>query len=147
RLKHFLTEAGKRGIVVEFVFFCPLYEENLWEVNPMHVRNNRNGVGNCPRDEVYTLKHEDLLARQLAFVRKVVAELNAYDNLYYEICNEPYFGGVALDWQARVAGAIVATEETLANQHMIAQNIANEKAKVEQPVHPSVSILNFHYAD
>ena len=27
-------------------------------------------------------------------VRKVVRELNEFDNVYFEICNEPYFGGV-----------------------------------------------------
>ena len=49
----------------------------------------------------YTLKHDDLLERQLAFVRKAVTELNGFDNVYFEICNEPYFGGVTLDWQAQ----------------------------------------------
>ena len=36
-----------------------------------------------------------MVARHEAFVRKVVGELKEFDNLYYEICNEPYFGGVA----------------------------------------------------
>ncbi len=26
--------AGDRGVAVEFVFFCPFYDENLWEINP-----------------------------------------------------------------------------------------------------------------
>ena len=37
---------GKRGIIVEFVLFCPFYEENLWEVNPMNARNNVGGRAN-----------------------------------------------------------------------------------------------------
>lgn len=147
RLKAFLTEAGKRGIVVEFVLFCPFYEQPLWDVNPMNARNNVNDVGACPREEAYTLKHPDLLEKQLAYVRKVVTELNAFDNLYYEICNEPYFGGVTLEWQEKIAETIVETEDALPNEHMIAQNIANEKAKVDAPVHPAVAILNFHYAE
>ena len=98
-----------------------------------------------PRTEVFTLKHADLLQRQLAFVRKAVTELNPFDNVYFEICNEPYFGGVTLDWQRRVADLIVATEHDLPNQHLIAQNIANGKAEVKDP-HPAVSIFNFHYA-
>ena len=48
-----------------------------------------------PRNEVFTLKHPEMVARHEAFVRKVVGELKGFDNLYYEICNEPYFGGVA----------------------------------------------------
>jgi hypothetical protein len=145
RLKEFVTEASRRGIVVEYVLFCPLYEDVLWDVNPMNARNNVNGVGKVPREQVYTLDHPDLLARQLAFVRKAVAELNAFDNVYFEICNEPYFGGVTLAWQHKVADTIVETEKGLPNRHLIAQNIANGSARVTDP-HPGVSILNFHYA-
>ncbi len=145
RLRRFMTEAGRRGIVVEFVLFCPFYEENLWSVNPMNGRNNRNGVGHCPRDEAYTLKHPDLLRRQVALVTRLVTELNAFDNLYFEICNEPYFGGVTLDWQRKISEAIAAAEEDLPNKHLIAQNIANGSARITNP-DPWVSIFNFHYA-
>ncbi len=147
RLKAFLSEARTRGIVVELVLFCPFYKEALWAVNPMNARNNVNGVGDIPREEAYTLRHPDLLERQVAFVRHVVRAVNAFPNLYFEICNEPYFGGVTLDWQEKIAAAIAETEASLPNTHLIAQNIANKKAKVKAPVHPRVSILNFHYAD
>ena len=145
RLKSFLTEASKRGIVVEFVLFCPFYDEGLWAVNAWNPRNNINGSPDIPSKEVYTLKHPAMLERQAAFVRMVVTELNGFDNLYYEICNEPYFGGVTLDWQAAIAGEIAAAETSLPNRHLIAQNIANNSAKVEHP-NPLVSIFNFHYA-
>jgi hypothetical protein len=147
RLTAFLAEAQKRGIVVELVLFCPLYDEALWTVNPMNARNNVNGVGAMPREEVYTLKHPELLRRQLAVVRHIVTAVNAFPNLTFEICNEPYIGGVTLDWQGRIAAAIVEAESALPNKHLIAQNIANNKAKVDRPVHPEVDILNFHYAD
>lgn len=145
RLRDFVSEASSRGIVVEYVLFCPLYDESLWDANPMNARNNVNGVGKCPREEVYTLKHPDLLKRQLAFVRKAVSELNEFDNVYFEICNEPYFGGVTLDWQRKVSDTIVATEKGLPRRHLIAQNIANGSARVANP-DPNVSIFNFHYA-
>ncbi len=83
--------------------------------------------------------------KQESFVRKVVRELNDFDNLYFEICNEPYFGGVTLEWQARIASVIVDAERDLPRKHLIAQNIANEKAQIERP-NPAVSIFNFHYA-
>lgn len=146
RLRAFVHTADKHGVIVEFVLFCPLYEDVLWDVNPMNTRNNRNNVGDCPREEVYTLKHPKLLEKQLAFVREVVTRLNAFDNLYFEICNEPYFGGVTLEWQARIAEEIAATERTLPKKHLIAQNVANAKAIVDKPVHPEVDIINFHYA-
>jgi hypothetical protein len=145
RLKAFVAAASERGIVVEYVLFCPFYEEDLWAVNPMNARNNVNGVGKIPRNEAYTGKHRDLQEKQEAFVRKAVRELNGFDNVYFEICNEPYFGGVTLDWQARIAAVIAETERDLPHKHLLAQNIANEKARIERP-NPAVSIFNFHYA-
>jgi hypothetical protein len=145
RLKNFVAAAAERGIVVEFTLFCPFYEENLWDINPMNGRNNVNGERAIKRTEAYTLKHPDLQQKQEAFVRKAITELNGFDNLYFEICNEPYFGGVTFDWQARIASVIVDTEKQLPRKHLIAQNIANEKARIERP-HPAVSIFNFHYA-
>ena len=145
RLKDFLTQAGKRGVVVEYVLFCTLYNDALWNVNPMNPKNNVNAVADPGRTEVFTLKHKDLLAFQEAFVRKTVAELNGFDNVYFEICNEPYFAGVADDWQAHIAQVIVDAEKELPNRHLIAQNIANDRKKVDKAT-PGVSILNFHYA-
>ena len=121
RLRSFIAAAGVRGVVVEVVLFCPFYEENLWQVNPLHARNNVAGLGNMPRTEVFTLRHPSIVTVQEALVRKLVVELHPFDNLYYEICNEPYFGGVTLDWQARIARVIVQTESKLGGrQHMIA---------------------------
>ena len=65
------------------------------------------------RTDVYTLKHKDLLDVQDAMVRKIVETLKDFDNLYYEICNEPYFGGVTLEWQYRIAQTIVEAEKQL----------------------------------
>jgi hypothetical protein len=145
RLETFLAEAGRRGIVVELVLFCPFYEDSMWDVSPMNARNNANAVETCPRTEVYTLRHPKLLERQDALVRKLVNELKEFDNLYYEICNEPYFGGVTLEWQAHIAATIVDAERNFPTRHLIAQNIANGKAKIERP-DPAVSLFNFHYA-
>ena len=41
---------------------------------------------------------------------------------------------------------IAETEKTLGVSHLISRNVANDKAKVENP-YPAVSILNFHYAN
>jgi hypothetical protein len=145
RLNAFLEQAAEQGIIVEFSLFCPFYEQVLWDANPLNARNNIQNIGKCPREEVYTLKHADVTRVQIRFVQEVVRRLNRFDNLYYEICNEPYFGGVTLDWQARIAQAIADTERDLPKKHLIAQNIANDKARVDQP-NPLVSIFNFHYA-
>jgi hypothetical protein len=78
-------------------------------------------------------------------VRKFVEELKEFDNIYYEICNEPYFGGVTIEWQHHIADVIAAAQKSHPHPKLIAQNIANNQARVENP-HPAVSIFNFHYA-
>ena len=144
RLKDFLTHAARRGVVVELTLFCPLYRDDLWEASPMNAANNVNDVGTCEREEVFAAKHDGLLDVQLAFTRKVVNELRDFDNLYYEVCNEPYFGGVTLEWQHKIVDAIVETEREFPAKHLISMNIANGSQKVTDP-HPNVSIFNFHY--
>jgi hypothetical protein len=145
RLRDFVNEAGKRGVVVELVLFCPFYEDIMWKLSPMNAVNNINGIGKMARTEVYTLKYPDLLAVQDAMVRRIVKELKDFDNLYYEICNEPYFGGVTLEWQTHIADTIAEAEADLEVKHLIAQNIANKYQKITEP-NPQVSIFNFHYA-
>ena len=145
RLKDFVSQASQRGIVVELALFCPFYEDSMWNLSPMKSANNVNGIGNVPRTEVYTLKHQDLLAVQEALVRKIVAELAEFDNLYFEVCNEPYFGSVTGEWQDRIIATILAAEANRPHRHLIAQNIANGSQQIENP-NPAVSIFNFHYA-
>ncbi|HEV3083136.1 MAG TPA: cellulase family glycosylhydrolase [Gemmataceae bacterium] len=146
RLKDFVAQASQRGIVVELNLFTPMYEDPQWNYSPMKASNNVNGIGNVGKHAVYTTDKEPaLLAVQEAMVRKIVSELNDFDNLYYEVCNEPYFGGVTRAWQDHITDVIVATEKTLPKRHLISWNIANDYARIRDP-HPAVSIFNFHYA-
>jgi len=146
RMKTFLKQAGKRGIIVELVLFCPFYADSMWKLSPMNAANNVNGIGKIARDAAYNRdKNGDLQATQEALVKKLVVELNEFDNLYFEVCNEPYFGGVTDDWQRRIIDVIVDTEKSLPDKHLIALNVANGSKKIERP-HPAVSIFNFHYA-
>ncbi len=144
RLKDFMNQASEAGVVVEMNLWCPNYEESLWKASPLNAANNINNVGNCGKDEAYTLKHADLLEIQEATTRKIVHELRDYDNLFYEICNEPYFAGVTLEWQHKIADIIVDAEKDYPAKHLISQNVANGRARVNQP-HPAISIFNFHY--
>jgi len=146
RLRDFVKQAGRRGVVVEINLFCPFYDESQWRLSAQNPINNVNGIGNVARTNVYTLdKNGGLLALHDAMTRKIVTELNGFDNLYYEICNEPYFGGVTMEWQRHIADVIAGTEKSLPNRHLISQNIANGSQPITQP-HPAVSIFNFHYA-
>lgn len=146
RLKTLMTEASKRNIIVEFTLFCPFYEDTMWIYSPMHPGNNVNNTPDIPRTDVYTLnKNGALLEIQKKLVQKLVTELNGFDNLMFEICNEPYFGGVMMDWQHAIADLIVETEKSLPKKHLITQNIANGASVIQDP-HPAVSVFNYHYA-
>jgi hypothetical protein len=145
RLHDFIQQAARRGIVVEVNLFCPYYEQSMWQVSPLNARNNVNAIGNVSRTEALTMRNPRLLAVQDAMVRKIVTELNPFDNVYYEICNEPYFGGVTLDWQQHISAVVASTEEHLPHRHLISQNVSNGSVLVEIPL-PNVSILNFHYS-
>ncbi len=146
RLKDFVFTAGSKGVIVELALFCPFYEDKQWSLSPMNGRNNINNIDTMPRTDVYTLdKNKGLLDVQEKLVRKIVIELKDYDNVMYEICNEPYFGGVTIQWQHHIADVISEAEKDFPAKHLITQNIANGSAKIEDP-HPAVSLFNFHYA-
>ncbi len=72
RLKDFVAYAGRNGVVVELVLFCPLYEDSMWSVSPMNIRNNVNGIGDVARTDVLALKDARLTGVQDAMVRKIV---------------------------------------------------------------------------
>jgi len=146
RLRAFVGEARRRGVVVEMNLFCPFYDEAQWAISPMNAANNINGLGTVARTNVYTMdRHGGLLAVHEALTRKLVTELNSFDNVYYEVCNEPYFGGVSLYWQHHIAETIVDAERALPFKHLISRNVNNGREKVTA-LHPAFSILNFHYA-
>jgi hypothetical protein len=117
-----------------------------WKLSPFNIKNNVNKLGDIPRTDVYTLdKNKGLLAVQEKMVRKIVTELKDFPNVFYEICNEPYFGGVTLEWQKYISKVITNAEKSFGFKHLISQNIANGSLKIQDP-DPLVSVFNFHYA-
>ena len=145
RLRDFCQQASQRGVIVEVAMFCPYYGDEQWNISPLKVDNNINSLGNVPREEALTMKHPSLVAVHDAMVRKIVHELRDFHNIYYEVCNEPYFGGVTLEWQNHIIDTIIDAESDFPNKHLIAQNIANKAAKIDD-LNQAVSIFNFHYA-
>ncbi len=166
RLKDFIAKADARGIVVEVVMFSNWYGKGT--MSPLHPGNNVNELAPVAPDDVHTLDNGGLLVRQEAMVRKVVAELNAFDNVYFEIQNEPdatspetreippvadakgpkrvkVATAASLAWQARVAEWIADQERRLPRRHLIAQGFANTGVVLTE-VAPQVSVVNFHYA-
>jgi hypothetical protein len=173
RLKAFVIEAGKRGIVVEVTLFSSHYDDGAWDASPFHPSNNVNDTNPIDRRKLHTLDNGNILAHQERLVRALVRELNEFDNITFEIQNEPWSDRTAVAgsvnpylneqqrgkwpnsidvadaesvaWQARVAAWITDEESRLPNRHLIAQNYCNFGYPVPELV-PGVSILNFHYA-
>lgn len=146
RWRDFVTQASRRGIIVEVNLFCPQYGEAQWKLSPFNVANNSNGVGNVGRKDIYTLDmHGGTMIYQEKFVRRLVAELKDFDNIYYEICNEPYADNLPMAWQHHIIDVLTDAEKDFAEKHLISLNISNYAEKVMNP-HPAVSIFNFHYA-
>ena len=151
RLKDFCQKAYDRDIIVEIPLFCPFYSgdprviDKNWEVSPLHYGNNINSLDEIKPNEAYTLKSEKLTEYQKKLTIKIVSELNDFDNIYYEPCNEPYFDGVRDEWQDFIINTIVDTEKALPKKHLIAQDICNGYEIITN-YNKNVSVFNFHYA-
>ena len=149
RMKDFITEAGKRNIIVELDLFSCIYDTVQWKLSPLYHSNNINNM-QIIRDwkEVLSLRHPELLDVQVKMAKKIVSELKDFDNLYYEICNEPYFGDtLALrEWEEYMSSVVADAEKDFVNKHLISNNVQNFKKLVPEP-RKHVSIYNFHYAE
>ncbi len=126
RLRRFLTRASELGIVVELTIFSNTYTDQVWALNPLRTRNNIQGVGKVDFPEYNTLRDKDLVGRQLAYARKVVRETAGFDNVYYEICNEPGGGfpnhatPAEVDaWQIEVERVIREELKRLGRTHLV----------------------------
>lgn len=159
-----LHEAGKYGIELEIILFGMLHRLGKdgigpWGICPMNAANNVNGVGDIPYWEFQSLRHSRFLVpRQDEYIRKMVTELNEFDNLHWEICNEPYTvpapdmaleeltgeENMRLAWQQHVADVIWECEGSLPNRHMISCNYQAGIFKVERPLN-HVDLYCFHY--
>lgn len=173
RCKDFLAEAAKAGIVVEISLFSSTYGDVQWTVSPFNSANNVNNTEVTDWKKVTTLENGNVLQFQEQYVRKLVREANGFDNVIFEIQNEPwsdrpvlasvvnpYLQKPARDnypnsvdladeasiaWQGKVAEWIASEEATLPNKHLIAQNYCNFYFPVRTLL-PQASIVNFHYA-
>ena len=127
RLHGFVTLASELGVLIEVTLFSNSYHDGIWALNPLHSANNLQGIGELPSSNFYlTGSSQPLWAKQEEYARKMVMELNRYDNIYFEICNEPgtfdpeTVPPAVIDaWQKRVAGVIRETEAGLPNRHLI----------------------------
>ena len=151
RLKDYVTKCGKHGVICEIVLFCNPYNDRQYNWFPCSKISNVNDIGKdlSERREFLTLDVPSILKFQERFVRKIVTELNKFDNVYYEICNEPYGRTFPKEWKkkgdawhAHLARFIHQIEKDLPKQHLVAVNVPDSEALIKNP---NIHILNHHY--
>ncbi len=172
RLKDFMTVAAEHDIIVEITLFSSIYRDKHWDICPQNPANNINIAHDVSRFNAHTLNNGTLFKFQESFVRKLVQELNGFDNFFFEIQNEPwsdhtvpiyniihkealnpgdwsykadFADKASMAWQEKLATMIVEEESKLPQKHLIAQNYSNFKAPIPK-VSDHISIINFHYA-
>lgn len=150
RLKKFLTLASQHGIIVEVTIFSNTYADDVWGMNPLNPDRNNSKFGKITWPEYTTLRHKDLVARQTAFAKKIVQETAGFDNVYYEICNEPA-GGYAhaakvtteeVDkWLEHMAGVVRDELKSLKSTHLVvgAESLSAAKPNIKQEFAKSYS--------
>jgi len=126
RLHRFLSMASDLGIVAELTILSNTYSNEVWALNPLRDKNNLQGIGKVEWPEYTSLRDPLLVERQIAHVRKIIQETSGYDNVYYEICNEP--GGAFPNhvtpaevdsWQQKIAGTIREELQKLNRRHLV----------------------------
>ena len=149
RLRDFVAEARRRGVIVEVNLFSDYYQSG-WNYSAFNRRNNVNGTDSVAAAAVNTLQNGNLLAFQRQYVQKLVRELNGFENVYFEVQNEPWASQTdrvlprvdygadhdwrstvqvvsqrSNDWQRQVVQWIRTAEQGLPQRHLVSQNISN----------------------
>ncbi len=173
RLKDFVRAAASLNIIVEMTFFCATYEDSYWIRHPFNDHNNINNLEPSERLAFNMLKNEKVVHYQKELIKKLTVELNSFDNIFFEISNEPWSDyqekvtylhkslippekhqGVlwaraapkeTLAWQKELAKVFRETENQLPKRHLLAQNYSDMLESLTH-VDDNIDILNFHYA-
>ena len=141
RLRTFVEHAARRGIVVEVAFFNGMYADS-WPLMAFHHLNNVQGVGRYEADEcgLFTTRdprNEDVLRHQKAYVARLAVELNGYDNVIYDLCDEPSLVGrpdgsivvqpdaAVVPWLHALRDAFLEAERPLPKRHVLGQTVQN----------------------
>ena len=123
RLRERVKAASKRGIYVGVMLFGGNYEVmGGWRGNPFQRENNINGIDGDPRKvgnglKAHSLEVAEVVKLQENYVRRVVVELNGFDNVLFEISNEG--PGSSYEWQRHWVTKIREWEGRMPKQHPI----------------------------
>lgn len=180
RLEEVVAYAQGKGVIVEVTLFDAFSGD--FRTSPWYSGKNSNGYLGLSDEWTLTAAPgttcapfntaTNIYSRQKAFVEKLVAELNVYDNLYWELANEPDLsivkagynssGAVVADsvsvprivkWHECMTDIVRNAEGTAASpkRHLIAANYHTQVAlapfrSIVSPTYaPDVKILTGHY--
>ena len=172
RYHDFLEDASKRGIVVEVSLFSSHYDEMMWKISPFNPSNNVNNTDAIDWKKLHTLENGNILAFQEAYAKKLMQEARNFDNVIFEIQNEPWSDrptlasvvnpylrppgrdtypnsidiadDLSFAWQDRVVEWLLSEATSGSSpRHMIAWNYSNFFSSVGKH---RADIINFHYA-
>jgi hypothetical protein len=97
--------------------------QNPFKGHPFNLNNNVQGIGfpDSKGDSTQVLQSQGgrnvILAYQVAYVKKMIDELNDRDNILWEICNEANFN--SQDWQYAIIDTIRNYERRKPKQHIV----------------------------
>jgi len=129
RLRDRVEKAGEGGFYVSVMLFQGWSLKKTggqgmdpYHFHPFNPENNIQGIGAPHSTEdsdscetIHSLKNPAVVARQEAYVRKVIDTVNDLDNVLYEIINE----GGAVSWQEHFIRFIHNYEKTKPKQHPV----------------------------
>lgn len=129
RIRERVVDAGKRGIYVSVMLFqgwslnkMGIKGTDPFSSHPYNAANNINGVDVKDKGidkeglpTLHSLGNKEVVARQEAYVKKVIETVNDLDNVLYEIINE----GGTTEWCYHMIDFIHQTEKKLPRQHMV----------------------------
>ncbi len=160
RLHSFMQAAEQRSIVVEVVLFF-IGPAVAWDRAPMNQANNINNTPALKATQVPTLDNGGLLSRQKACVQKLVSELNRYDNIIFDLINEPWFSNqdhegftsdpplATREWMRVAASWVRDQEESLGKRHVLTSDLTNRGIAIKPSdltgVYADLDGFNVHY--
>ncbi len=141
RLKDFVELARKNDIIVEIPFFNGMYAD-CWPLMAMYQVNNIQNIGqyaaeNCGLFTTTDDRNKPVMKYQKAYIQKIVTELNEYDNIIYDICDEPSLQGLpngsiivnpdsmVAPWIIEMKEAFLQAEKSLPKKHLLGQTVQN----------------------
>ena len=75
------------------VFFNAQYSDT-WPISPLFWENNIQGESKAEVEDTQTMRDPGLVRRETDYVTRITLEVNDFDNVILEICDEPHSTGV-----------------------------------------------------